>query len=112
MTNFSRLLKLMMMLVMMQTTFSWRYLEAPEPASSILVFFVRRQDHKEALEGNGEVFKGRGKPARLRLPPNTNEVHWHWGKYCQDQLSGISKEDQLNGFMRGGCLNWFSIKTS
>ena len=65
MTNFSRLLKLMMMLVMMQTTFSWRQLEATEAASSILVFFVRRQDHKEALEGNGEIFKGRGKPARL-----------------------------------------------
>ena len=77
MTNFSKLLELMMMLVMMQTTFSWRYLEAPEPASSILVFFVRRQDHKEALEGNGEIFKGRGKPARLRLPPDANKVDWH-----------------------------------
>jgi len=32
---------------------------------TLLVFFVRRQDHEEALESDGEVFEGRRKPARL-----------------------------------------------
>ena len=60
-------------------TFFWRY-EAPEESQAmkklsrsgdmstldtLLVFFVRRQDHEKALEGDGEVFEGRRKPARL-----------------------------------------------
>ena len=32
---------------------------------TLLVFFVWRQDHEKALEGDGEVFEGRRKPARL-----------------------------------------------
>ena len=32
---------------------------------TLLVFFVWRQDHEKALEGDGEAFEGRRKPARL-----------------------------------------------
>ena len=109
---------------MMQTTFFWRYYEAPGPETSqvvevviakrgllaeaevqvvedvgtlLLVFFVWRQDHEEALEGDGEVFEGRRKPARLRLPPDTNKVHWHWGKHCYHQLNELLQRISLVG---------------
>ena len=54
---------------------------------TLLVFFVWRQDHEEALEGDGEVFEGRRKPTWLRFPLDADEVYWHWGNYCQCHAS-------------------------
>ena len=42
-----------------------------------LVFFIGRQHNKQPLKSNGAVLQGGGEPARLGLPVDAHEVHWH-----------------------------------
>ena len=42
-----------------------------------LFFFIGRQHNKQPLKSNGAVLQGGGEPARLGLPVDAHEVHWH-----------------------------------